>query len=263
MSTCALAVMTKAPLVGTSKTRLSPPLSASEAAELSACFLRDTCENIAGVCSDGSSKGVAVYTPAGTEAFFKGLLPASFGLLTQRGNAFGDRLFHAVEDLLSSGHDSLCLINSDSPTLPPSFLRAAVAALATHDDPIVLGAASDGGYYLIGLRKAHRQLFEDVDWSTSRVLSQTIERARELKLALTILPEWFDVDDAASLRQLCNQFFAGNGDYPTAPDIQTYQAPHTRAYLAQLLQTDSGRERFWDPLAGFTEVLTRGTEDAG
>lgn len=255
--------MTKAPLVGTSKTRLSPPLTANEAAELSACFLRDTSENIAGVCSDGSSKGVAVYTPAGTEAFFKGLLPDSFGLLAQRGDAFGDRLFHAVEDLLSAGFDSLCLINSDSPTLPPALLRAAVAALATQDDPIVLGAASDGGYYLIGLRKAHRQLFEDVDWSTAKVLSQTIARARELKLPLTVLPEWFDVDDAASLRQLCNQFFVGNGNYVTTPDIQAYQAPHTRAYLSQLLETDSGRERFWDSLAGFKELLARGTEDAG
>ena len=65
----ALAVMTKAPLAGASKTRLTPPLTANEAAKLSACFLRDTCDNIAAVCRDGTSEGIAVYTPAVAEAW--------------------------------------------------------------------------------------------------------------------------------------------------------------------------------------------------
>lgn len=245
-NTCALAVMTKVPVAGSSKTRLTPPLTDDEAANLSACFLRDTCENIAGICSDETNKGVVVYTPAGAESFFDSLLPASFSRLRQRGNSFGDRLFHAVEDLFSAGYDSLCLINSDSPTLPAAFLRRAVAALAPPGDRIVLGAAQDGGYYLIGLKKAHRRLFEDVEWSTSKVLSQTIARARELDLPLTVLPAWFDIDDVASLRQLCNDLFVANGNHAA----QSYPAPHTRAYLSKLLETDPDRKDLWKLIAG-------------
>lgn len=254
---CALAVMTKAPRAGISKTRLSPPLVAHEAAALSACFLRDTCENIAGISSEGAAEGVVVYTPLGAEAGFDGLLPASFVLLAQRGRSFGDRLFHAAEDLLSFGYDSLCLIDSDSPTLPPAFLRAAVSNLAPAGDRVVVGAAEDGGYYLIGLKKTHRRLFENIDWSTSKVLDQTIARAKEIGLPLTVLPSWFDVDDADTLRHLCNEFFHRNGRQPAQSDTIAYRAPHTRGYLTKLIDSHNGRGRIWKRNAGFSKTASR------
>jgi rSAM/selenodomain-associated transferase 1 len=249
--------MTKAPLAGTTKTRLAPPLTPKEAAKLSTCFLRDTCDNIADVCLDETSEGVAVYTPEGTEAFFNSLLPDTFGLLGQRGNSFGDRLFHATEDLISLGYKSVCLIDSDSPTLPPAFLRAAVSALKRPGDRVVLGAAEDGGYYLIGLKTAHRRLFEDVDWSTSRVLKQTIARAKEIKLPVTLLPAWFDVDDATTLRQLCDDLFLKNDMQRAPSDTVEYQAPYTRAYLSQLLKADCVGQRIWKPAAEFNQAVLR------
>ena len=253
---CALAVMTKMPQVGNCKTRLVPPLAAVEAATLSACFLRDTCDNIARISLEGDAAGVAVYTPLDAQTFYNGLLPDSFGLLGQRGRTFGERLFHAAEDLLSSGYLSLCLIDSDSPTLPAAFLRAAVSALARPGDGIVLGPAKDGGYYLIGLKRAHRHLFEDIDWSTSRVLKQTIARAKEINLPVMMLPAWFDVDDAADLRQLCNELFSTNGKQPASAPVP-YQAPHTRAYLSRLLQTDGPRQHFWQPAAELNQSVSR------
>ena len=259
---CALAVMTKAPQAGDSKTRLSPPLTPAEAAELSACFLRDTCNNITRICLDGSADGIAVYTPLGAEDLFDGLLPGSFGLLGQRGRSFGDRLFHAAKDLLSLGYDSLCLIDSDSPTLPAEFLRAAVSALARAGDRVVLGPARDGGYYLIGVKQAHPNLFADIDWSTSRVLRQTIARAKESRLPVTVLPSWFDVDDAETLRQLCKQLFLENNK-PAIPSAAIpYLAPHTRNYLARLLATDVSRQRLSKHLAGFGKLAWSGAEDA-
>ena len=250
--------MTKAPLVGITKTRLTPPLTAKEAAKLSACFLRDTCDNITRVGLDGTTEGVAVYTPLGAEAFFDGLLPASFGLVGQRGSSFGDRLLNAVEDLLLLKYDSLCLIDSDSPTLPPAFLQAAVSALARPGDRMVLGPAKDGGYYLIGLKKAHRPVFENIDWSTSKVLTQTIERAQQIKLPITFLPTWFDVDDAATLRDLCDELFLKNGKPPVPPAPVAYRAPYTRAYLTQLLKTDIG-QRIWRNAAGFDRADSGGS----
>lgn len=242
--------MTKVPVAGICKTRLVPPLSASQAAALSACFLRDTCDSIARISSDGTAEGLAVYTPAGSETYFNGLLPESFGLLPQRGKLFGDRLFHATEDLIALGYGSLCLIDSDSPTLPPQFLRAAISALERPGDRVVLGAAQDGGYYLIGLKKAHRHVFENIDWSTSKVLAQTIERAKEINLPVALLPAWFDVDDGSSLTQLCNELFLKpNGNAAIA-----YRAPHTRRYLSRIIEADGG-QRIWNSIATFRADL--------
>jgi rSAM/selenodomain-associated transferase 1 len=255
---CALAVMTKVPQAGTSKTRLVPPLAASQAATLSACFLRDTCDNIAAIGLNGTVAGVAVYTPFGAEAFFDGLLPNGFSILVQRGKSFGERLLHASEDLFSLGYDSLCLIDSDSPTLPPVFLQGAVAALARPGDRMVLGPAEDGGYYLIGLKKAHRRVFEDVEWSTSRVLAQTIARAKEIDLPVTLLPSWFDVDDATTLRQLCDELFHRNGNQPRQPAAVAYRAPHTRDYLSRLMKTDTG-QRIWRSVAEFDKAAAGGS----
>lgn len=240
---CALGVMIKAPRAGASKTRLVPPLTHDEAAALSACFLRDTTDNIARIARSERAAGVAVYTPVGTEAAFDGLLPAGFSLLAQRGEAFGDRLFHAAHDLLAVGYESLCLIDADSPTLPTALLLQAVNALARASDRVVLGPTADGGYYLIGLKQAHRHLFTDVEWSTARVLAQTVARAAEINLAVELLPAWYDVDDAASLSALCDELFAAEAAH-ARDGLAGYAATHTRCYLAQLLAAE-GRARIW------------------
>ena len=246
---CALAMMIKAPRAGASKTRLVPPLTHEEAARLSVCFLRDTAENIAAGCAvaGGGACGVAAYTPAGAESAFDGLLPADFALLAQRGETFGERLFYAAEDLLAAGFDSVCLIDSDSPTLPTGALAAAAAELARPGDRVVVGPADDGGYYLVGLKSAHRRLFEEIEWSTGRVLAQTIERAHECGLEVGLLPAWYDVDDAATLARLCAELFAG-GEAAACPpggsQFAGYPAAHTREHLSRLIEGE-GRARVW------------------
>jgi glycosyltransferase A (GT-A) superfamily protein (DUF2064 family) len=90
----------------------------------------------------------------------------------------------------------------------------------------VLGPSDDGGYYLIGVKKPHRRLFEQIDWSSERVLNQTIQRAMELELEVKLLPSGYDVDDSASLRRLCNELLTDT----TSVDI----APYTRELLAKL-----------------------------
>ena len=108
---------------------------------------------------------------------------------------FRGRLLFAVEDLLRVGFESVCLIDSDSPTVPERCYSQAVQFLARPGDRIVLGPSSDGGYYLIGLNRLHRRVFEGIDWSTERVLAQTLERAAEIGLTVELLPTCFDVDD--------------------------------------------------------------------
>lgn len=236
---CALAVMTKAPQAGKVKTRLTPPLSAEEAAALNTCFLRDTAAAIARTAQTGNARGIAVYTPVGAEAAYAEILPDKFELVPQRGDAFGERLLFATEDLLRLGFDSLCLIDSDSPTLPERAFAEAVELLSQPSDCVVLGPSDDGGYYLIGLKKLHRQLFEGIDWSTERVLEQTIQRAGEINLPVHLLPTWYDVDDRATLTRLCQEFFEANGSAS-----ESYPAPATRQFLAELLQRE-GPHRIW------------------
>jgi uncharacterized protein len=236
---CALAVMTKAPQAGRVKTRLTPPLSPEEAAELNICFLRDTAAAILRTANKKRGRGIAVYTPVGAEAAYTGILPVEFALVPQRREAFGERLAAATEDLLQLGFDSLCLIDSDSPTVPERVFAEAVDFLARDEDSVVLGPSDDGGYYLIGLKKLHQRVFDTIDWSTERVLEQTIEAAREINVPVHLLPTWYDVDDSATLSRLCGEFFGTNGS-----DESGFAAPATRGYLTDLLKRE-GRGRIW------------------
>lgn len=236
---CALAVMTKAPQAGKVKTRLTPPLSPEEAAALNTCFLRDTANAIAKTARTRTARGIAVYTPVGAEAAYAGILPDEFELVPQRGEAFGERLVFATEDLLQIGFSSICLIDSDSPTVPQFAFDEAVDFLSKTEDAVVLGPSDDGGYYLIGLKKLHRFLFEGIDWSTERVLEQTIQCAREHNLPIHLLPTWYDVDDRETLNRLCQEFFGTNGAVNPG-----YPAPATREFLDELLQRE-GRQRIW------------------
>lgn len=201
--------MCKAPQPGHTKTRLAKAVGASAASQLSACFLRDVATAIEAVPETLGWRGYAVYAPAGTEQVLRGLFPERFGLLLQAGENLGDSLFGATRDLLLAGHDCVLLVNGDSPTLPSHFLVQAIEALRDSGDRMVLGPASDGGYYLIGLKHPHKQLFTQIEWGTETVLSRTRERAAEIGLATTLLPEWYDIDDVETLGWLRAEL-AGN-----------------------------------------------------
>jgi hypothetical protein len=231
--------MAKAPRVGAVKTRLVPPLYPEEALELNVCFLRDVTVNIAQLSKLGIIHGFVAYMPPGEESAFDDKLPNGFQLLPQRGGNLGERLFHAFEDFLLAGYETACLINSDSPTLPQAVLREAVDALRKPGDRMVLGEAADGGYYLIGLKRPHHRIFENIAWSTETVFSQTLERASEIGLETCVLPVWYDVDDAESIRQLCAELFSNNGNSADGV-VHGYSAPYTRQYLHRLLNDGAG-----------------------
>lgn len=226
-----MGIMAKVPHAGRVKTRLVPPLTHDQASALSECFLRDVAESVATAAETDHARiqGVAVYLAEGEEQDLGRGLPRDFLLLAQRGEHLGERLFHATVDLLAAGFHSVCLVNADSPTLPSALLREAVLALQAPGDRVVLGPASDGGYYLIGLKRAHRRLFEEITWSTPSVFAQTIERARELSLEVHRLPEWYDVDDRQSLGLLCQELFGRDANGAAR------RGASTRALLDQLL----------------------------
>jgi rSAM/selenodomain-associated transferase 1 len=223
----AVAIICKTPRPGHSKTRLSPPLASEECAGISACFIQDLACTIAGLSGDGRAKGYAVYTPAGTEAEMRALLPGGFGLVLQGEGDLGARLDKGIRDLLAAGHAGAIIINSDSPTLPRGILDAAVDAVQRGDNA-VLSPALDGGYTLIGLSKPHPHLFADIPWSTDVVYERTLQRAREISLPVIALDGWYDVDDAASYAMLTRELDGVRPPFARGP---LQDAPNTRAFV--------------------------------
>ncbi len=241
---CAIAVMAKVPQAGRSKTRLTSVLTPEQAARLSAAFLRDVTENIAAAARLAPIIGYVAYAPAGLEALFDGHLAAGTRLILADGSppmpdavlGFGRCLLHAVQALLAAGHAAACVLNSDSPTLPTAILAEAARRLAAPGDRAVLGPADDGGYYLLGLKAAHAHLFADIVWSTASVAEQTLQRAREIGLPISLLPAWYDVDDAASLRRLARDIAS---PAPAAGD-PPFAAPATVSCLRGIGSGPSG-----------------------
>ena len=237
---CAVAIMAKASAAGTVKTRLVPPLTYEEAAELNTCCLADVAANIMAAATQAPIQGFAAYYPLGSERFFDNLLPVGFKLLPPREPTIGRSLLHAARDLFGAGYSSVCLVNADSPTLPTEFLVETTRRLRGSGDRVVLGPAADGGYYLIGLKQFHQRLFEQIDWSTERVFRQTLARAREIGIAVAPLPEWYDVDDEATLAMLAREI--GPRRSAASPYLNGYRAPSTTAFLEKLAAENGGIE---------------------
>ena len=222
---CALAVMAKVPRAGSVKTRLCPPLHPEQAAALNVAFLKDTVACLEEVSLALPANPVVSFTPRGEEAGFQGVIPHHVVLVPQRGNGFGERLQGTVEDLLAAGFSAVCLIDSDSPTVPAEAYAEAVRHLLVEKKCAVLGPSDDGGYYLLGLNTLKPRLFEEIAWSTEVVADQTRQRARETGLPMHSLPTWFDVDDRETLLRLYRELVA------SASARNGYRAPHTREFL--------------------------------
>lgn len=228
---CGIAIMAKASTPGRTKTRLVPPLNFEEAAAFNTAFLQDIAGNL---LLAGRTTGLTPYVafgPPGSENFFHKTLPDGVGLIDAWLPNFGDCLLFAIREIFQRGHSAAVVLNSDSPTLPTSLLVETAAMLARPGDRAVLGPSSDGGYYLLGLKRAHRRMFEDISWSTARVAEQTRARAKEINLDVHELPTWYDVDDAETLRTLHAELFAPK---PVYTPLVPFPAPSTAALMEKL-----------------------------
>jgi uncharacterized protein len=188
-----LGIFAKEPVPGQVKTRLCPPLTPVEAAELYRTCLEETVASM----SRGYFALVLFY--AGRKEFFREAFPG-LRLIPQTEGDLGRRLEQALHFLLSQGHSAAALIGSDSPDLPLAKVESALATLAQVD--CVITPAEDGGYVLVGERRHHPELFCGIPWSTPQVLAATRHRATELGIDYRELAPWEDIDDLASLKRL-------------------------------------------------------------
>jgi uncharacterized protein len=218
----ALVIFAKAPLVGQVKTRLCPPLSPAAAAELAQCFLVDTVER---ACRLPTVTVYLAITPAESEPLFRSLLPFPVEYLAQRGTSLGEREHNVFVDLFQRGATRVVLIGSDIPILPLSHLQEAFHHLEDTCGDAVFGPSSDGGYYLVGMRVPHPELFENISWSTSSVMADTLAQAEKHSLNVTFVPTWHDVDDKDDLFRLVTELRQSDSDS---------HAPRTKTILTRL-----------------------------
>lgn len=209
----ALAIFAKTPLPGLVKTRLSPPLSLRQGAELYRCMLLDTIARVQAL----NAETVLFYD--GKPDFFLEAAPG-VTLIRQHEGGLGTRLEQAFDHLAELGYGSRVVIGSDAPDLPLAHLEEAFARLEEGSD-IVFGPASDGGYYLVAVRGGQGRIFDEIPWSTEGVLEASLKQAQASGLSCALLPSWYDVDSYEDLLR------------PGLSDPLN-GAPLTRSFLAHL-----------------------------
>ena len=217
-----LAIFAKAPLVGQVKTRLCPPLLPAEATKLYRCFLLDS---VARACSVPDVDVCLAFTPIDSESLFRELLPFSLRYLPQRGASLGEREANVFTDLLQVGYDRVIIVGSDIPTLPLAHLENAFILLADPQNDVVIGPSADGGYYLLGARRLHSILFENINWSTATVFAETLAQAQQARLRVAQVPTCYDVDEKDDLQKLITEL---------TPPGNAIRAPRTRVLLERL-----------------------------
>jgi len=189
-------IMAKVPIAGTVKTRLQPFLSAEQSATLAECFLRDAVSKAKSL----SNELIIAYTPVEKRDVLLTTLPNEQIFIEQKGANLGGKMFHAFEFAFSQNSDAVVMIGTDSPTFPAQFITQAFEMLSETD--AVLGETADGGFYLIGLQKLEKEIFEAVEWSSPKTFNQTVQNIENLGLKFSLLPNWYDIDMPDDLKRL-------------------------------------------------------------
>ncbi len=192
--TAHLVVFARNPVPGAVKTRLQIRYTPQQAADIYRALVLDTLENARGA---SAARYVLAYTPGDTEEEFRRLAGPGWDLRPQVGTDLGGRMLEAARWSFDRGARRLVIIGSDVPNLPVESIDRAFDLLGEKD--VVIGPTVDGGYGLIGLSRPLDAVFQDIEWGTERVFSQTVERAEAAGLTLGVVPPWYDVDTPSDL----------------------------------------------------------------
>jgi uncharacterized protein len=197
--TFTLIIFTRYPTPGSVKTRLIPAIGSTEAAKLHRQMTEATVQK-ARELSEQISVLIAVHFDGSNYSQMSDWLGADLIYQDQGEGDLGMRMDRSISSACQSGAERVVLIGTDCPDLTVEILAQAFEQLENSD--LVLGAAVDGGYYLIGMCYPQPKLFVDIDWGTDRVLQQTIAVAQQLNLAISYLPTLADIDRPEDLARL-------------------------------------------------------------
>jgi len=193
---CNLIVFLKYPEEGRVKTRLAADIGNKHAVEI---YIRIT-ENLINNLSTVSYDITICFDPAEKADEIKSWINQSdFNYEPQKGDNLGLRMLNAFDVSFMEGYNKTVIIGTDCPDLTNDFLLHSFGTLDNSD--LVLGPSTDGGYYLIGLNEPKNTLFKDINWSTDKVLRQTIKKAAALNLNYKLLDFKTDIDTAIDLKE--------------------------------------------------------------
>jgi len=209
-------IMMKYPEVGKTKARLAQSIGEEAATNLYRAFIQDT---LITVQSLDVSFHIAVYPPESQEKFAQWLGP-SYRFFHQQGKNLGKRLQNGFATMFKKEYQQVIALASDSPDLPIEILQTAISSFQTHK--VVIGPASDGGYYLIGFSYDLfiPDAFEKISWSTETVFRETLSRIESVTNQVLVLPEWPDIDTKSELQK-----------FYEAHQLQPSKTLHTMKYL--------------------------------
>jgi uncharacterized protein len=192
-----LIIFARYPAAGKAKTRLIPALGPEGAAALYRQMAEHTLKQARLLQARLPSVSVEIQFAGGSAAQIRDWLGDDLQYQPQSEGDLGDRMAQACQSAFAAGARAAIVIGTDCPDLDADLLEKAFRELQHHD--LVLGPASDGGYYLIGLRRSLPELFQGIAWSTATVLQRTVELGNRLGLSIGLLPTLSDVDYPADL----------------------------------------------------------------
>lgn len=201
MSLNCLIIFTRYPEPGKTKTRLIPALGELGAAQLHRRMAAHTVQQARALFGS-----MEIWYTGGSEELMQDWLGTDLRYRKQPAGDLGDRLCAAFRSAFDQGYQTAMIIGTDCPEITTALLAQGFSALA--DQEIVIGAAIDGGYYLIGLQRLIPGLFQKITWSTATVLSETLAVADQLQLPVYLLPTLPDIDLPADLQYLDSKWLA-------------------------------------------------------
>jgi rSAM/selenodomain-associated transferase 1 len=197
-----LGLFAKQPVAGAVKTRLAAATASEWAAQVADAFLHDTVDRLASM----DARRVLAFTPDDAEAYFAKIIGGRFQLMAQGPGDLGQRMARFFACQIAAGARGTVLLGTDSPTVPLELVEQAFAALTQAD--LVLGPATDGGYYLIGCGVRLPPIFEGIAWSSPSVLADTMACLTDPSWRVALLPPWYDVDTWEDWQTLCGHLLA-------------------------------------------------------
>ncbi|OEH84160.1 hypothetical protein BHU72_12190 [Desulfuribacillus stibiiarsenatis] len=201
-----IVIMSRAPKPGATKTRLTPPLTPEQACQVHEFILKHISDHVA----EFPGHHYLFYTGGQVTDFNERVNSSAFTFQQQLGDTLGERMSFAFQHILQSSNQAkkVLMIGSDIPLLTHDHFQEAFAALDSHD--VVLGPNDDGGYYLIGLKALHPELFIKHQWGTQSVLQTTLDVIRQKGLNVHLLAEEIDIDTVEDIDKLLTSKFLNN-----------------------------------------------------
>ena len=202
--------MTRIPIPGKTKTRLMDILTREECAEIHKCFLLDLFNIFEYIKEDVDI--YLTYTPEGSLNIIENIMPKYTKSFPQVGDTLGERMENAFNNVFNLGYEKIVLIGSDIPSMQPQDIVKGFGILESND--ICLGTTFDGGYYLIGMKKLYKEVFdESIKWGKKSVFESTMHIANNLELSIGLVSKHLDIDtkeDIISFKEKVNSgYFLG------------------------------------------------------